>query len=67
MTGLIERMMLRFRRRRMRLFLSLFPITPETRVLDVGGTPLNWSLIPVRPRLPILNMPRAREDMCGCD
>jgi hypothetical protein len=36
-------------------------ITEQTRILDVGGTPLNWSLVEVRPCVAIVNMPRARE------
>jgi hypothetical protein len=50
-----------FRRRRMRRFERTFGLTEATRVLDVGGTPLNWSLASVRPRLTLLNMPRAQE------
>jgi hypothetical protein len=45
----------------MRRFAHTFEITCETRVLDVGGTPFNWSLLDVRPRVTIVNMPRARE------
>ncbi len=51
-----------FRRRRMRRFEKTFAIGANTRVLDVGGTPLNWTLARVRPRLTIVNMPRAREN-----
>ena len=40
-------------------------ITRETRVLDIGGTPGCWELSPVRPRLVLLNTPRAREDLTG--
>ena len=50
-----------FRRKRMRRFEETFAITENTTVLDVGGTPLNWTLARVRPRLTIVNMPRARE------
>jgi hypothetical protein len=56
-----EAVSLFFRRRRMRRFERAFEITSETRILDVGGTPLNWSLARVRPKLTILNMPRAQE------
>ena len=42
-------------------FVRDFDITAHTRVLDVGGTPDNWTLAPVRPRLTFLNLPRARE------
>ncbi len=45
----------------MRRFEETFGITENTTVLDVGGTPLNWTLARVRPRLTIVNMPRARE------
>jgi ubiquinone/menaquinone biosynthesis C-methylase UbiE len=54
-------LMARFRRRRMRRFVQLLGIREETRVLDVGGTTLNWTLADGRPRLVLVNMPRARE------
>jgi hypothetical protein len=38
-------------------------ITAETRVLDIGGTPDNWRLLPVQPRLVLLNTPRAKADL----
>jgi Methyltransferase domain len=59
----LERLSRRFRRRRMQRFLRAFPITPQTRILDVGGTPDDWQMLPVQPRLVLLNMPRARADM----
>jgi SAM-dependent methyltransferase len=55
----------RFRRRRMERFARAFPITAETRVLDIGGTPECWDLVPVRPRLVLLNTPRAKDDLAG--
>lgn len=45
----------------MRRFAREFGVTSETRILDVGGTPFNWLLLDVRPRITIVNMPRARE------
>jgi len=45
----------------MRRFARTFDLTSETRILDVGGTPFNWELLDVRPRVTIVNMPRARE------
>ena len=45
----------------MRRFARTFNLTSETRILDVGGTPFNWELLDVRPRVTIVNMPRARE------
>jgi hypothetical protein len=49
----------------MQRFVRECRVTAETRVLDIGGTPDNWQLIPVRPRLVLLNMPRARADLAG--
>lgn len=51
----------RFRSKRMQRFVRDFDVTADTRVLDIGGTLYNWSLAPVRPRLTLLNMPRALE------
>jgi Methyltransferase domain len=31
-------------------------LSPQDRVLDVGGLPFNWSLLPHRPRLVMLNI-----------
>lgn len=45
-----------FRPRRMRKFWHGFNLTPRMRVLDVGGTWYNWSLLPEHPRLTILNL-----------
>lgn len=45
-----------FRPRRMRRFHERFRVTAETRVLDVGGTWFNWSLLPNPPRLTMLNL-----------
>lgn len=59
--GALARSGARFRRRRMQRLAALFDIRPEWLVLDVGGTPAIWDLCPVRPRLVILNQPRARE------
>ena len=56
---------LHFRRRRMRRFLREFPVTPETRILDIGGTPDCWELIAERPRVTLLNTPRAKDDLRG--
>jgi SAM-dependent methyltransferase len=39
----------------------LLEITASTRILDVGGTPANWSLLKVRPQVTMLNLPRAME------
>ena len=55
----------RFRRRRMQRFVRECRITAETRVLDIGGTPDNWQLVPVAPRVVLLNMPRARAELSG--
>lgn len=46
-----------FRAKRMRQFVEIFNLNEQTRVLDVGGSLLNWSTVPVRPRLTIINLP----------
>ena len=51
-----------FRTKRMRQVWHRFRLTPETLVLDIGGTPFNWSLLSERPRLAMLNIsPPQRE------
>ncbi len=47
-----------FRTRRMSLFAEHFRLSPQTRVLDVGGGPFNWRLLPVvqRPQVTFLNI-----------
>ena len=40
----------------MRRFWDRFGLTTETSVLDVGGTAYNWSLLPERPRVVVLNL-----------
>lgn len=45
----------------MRRFARTFAITEETRILDVGGSPFNWEFLALRPRVTIVNMPRAQE------
>ena len=45
----------------MREFVARFGVSEETRILDVGGTPANWLLTDVRPRVTLLNMPRGQE------
>jgi hypothetical protein len=47
----------RFRGRRMRAFAKTFRVTAETRILDVGGTPSIWQLLPVCPRITFVNLP----------
>ncbi|HTS27473.1 MAG TPA: class I SAM-dependent methyltransferase, partial [Bryobacteraceae bacterium] len=34
-------------------------------ILDIGGTPDCWALLPEKPRLTLLNTPRARADLAG--
>lgn len=51
----------RFRRNRMAAFQRTFHLTPKTRILDVGGTRLNWSLIEAHPQITLLNLPSSGE------
>jgi Methyltransferase domain len=46
----------RFRRRRMAKFLETFQPMPSTRILDVGGTDVNWRLIGFPGELVLLNL-----------
>jgi len=45
-----------FRRRRMRAFAETFRPHAGTAILDVGGTPLNWSLLGCDSDLTLLNL-----------
>jgi hypothetical protein len=45
-----------FRPRRMRSFVQYFNVTNDTPILDAGGTPLNWSFIPQRPQVTMINI-----------
>lgn len=45
----------------MRLFERTFAISSDTRVLDVGGSPLIWEFASVQPKLTILNLAGAIE------
>ena len=47
----------------MRRFAHALGISPETRVLDVGGTADSWRLLSEPPRVTLLNMPRAGEEV----
>jgi hypothetical protein len=47
----------------MERFARELSITAGTRVLDIGGTPDCWNLLSIRPRLVLLNTPRAGEDL----
>ena len=45
-----------FRPNRMHNLARLFNLSAEHRVLDVGGTEFNWTLIPIQPELFLLNI-----------
>ena len=45
-----------FRKRRMREFIMTFAPSLQTRILDVGGYPLNWNLIDCRSQITLLNL-----------
>lgn len=44
-----------FRRKRMRRFARLFAISSDTRVIDIGGSAFNWTLLDVRPHVLVVN------------
>jgi SAM-dependent methyltransferase len=62
---LIQSISQHFRRKRMLRFAAELGITRRTRVLDIGGTPDYWDMLPARPRLVLLNTPRAKQDLAG--
>jgi ubiquinone/menaquinone biosynthesis C-methylase UbiE len=64
---LLTALSVRFRRRRMRRFAQEFAVTSQTRILDIGGTPECWELIAERPRVTLLNTPRAKDDLGGAE
>jgi hypothetical protein len=45
-----------FRRRRMRRFAREFRVSSRLRVVDVGGSPFNWSFAPEVPSLVLANL-----------
>lgn len=55
--SLVSRISARFRRRRMERFASLMGVSAETRILDVGGSPDTWRLLPFVPNVTLLNIP----------
>jgi hypothetical protein len=46
----------RFRPRRMREFVAIFHVTPDTTILDVGGSTPTWDLLPDRYNVTLLNL-----------
>ena len=52
-----------FRLKRMRDFIRLFELTGQSQIVDVGGTLFNWSLIPIKPNLLIVNLHPPTEKM----
>lgn len=54
-----------FRRKRIKQFMDLFEVGEDTRILDVGGSELIWSLLPERPRVTFLNLHRTITDGAG--
>jgi hypothetical protein len=53
---LLEKVVILFRKKRMLAFQQMFTISEGTRILDVGGTRLNWELLSARPQVTLLNL-----------
>jgi hypothetical protein len=53
-----------FRRKRMRNFVKLMGVDDRTSIVDVGGTPFVWGLMPFRPYITMVNlkMPQALDE-----
>jgi len=45
-----------FRTRRMQQFEAMFGLEPVTRIIDIGGYPLNWTLIAAKPQVLLVNL-----------
>jgi Methyltransferase domain len=45
-----------FRRHRIKQFLNTFHLTPETRILDVGGYPRFWLEVPIKSQITMVNI-----------
>ncbi|RIK38574.1 MAG: hypothetical protein DCC55_20690 [Chloroflexi bacterium] len=45
-----------FRTKRLEKFVEHFGVNGQTRILDVGGTPFNWTLLTVRPSVILVNI-----------
>lgn len=56
-----------FRSPRMKRFIREFKVSTETTVLDIGGTPFNWTLNSIRPVLTIVNLDAAVSPTVVCD
>ena len=54
--AIYRRLILPFRRRRMRRFAAAFGDPARLSVVDVGGSAFNWGLLPRRPRLVLVNL-----------
>lgn len=54
--SIIKRIVPLFRRKRMELFIKTFRPTGTTRILDVGGTALNWEMIKCDSKITLLNL-----------
>jgi len=63
--SLLIRCVRHFRARRMRRFVRELGVTADSTILDVGGTPLNWSLLRFRPRIVLLNTTREQRPEPG--
>src|SRR4051794_19853754 len=53
---LLEKAVLVLRRKRMLEFQRMFAVSERTRILDVGGTELNWGLLSAKPQVTLLNL-----------
>jgi hypothetical protein len=49
----------------MKLLCERFGITPDTRILDVGGSREIWQLLPFRPNVTIVNYDPVRSNARG--
>lgn len=60
--SIVARISHHFRQQRMQRFAELMRVNEETRILDVGGSPDTWRLLPFTPRVTLLNIPMSIEE-----
>src|ERR1700687_5625988 len=55
-----------FRTRRMKQFVLDFGVDDDTRIVDLGGTPFNWTMIGQKPQVVLVNL-RGRPSVATVD
>lgn len=54
-----------FRAKRMAEFAERFHVNPDNHILDVGGTPFNWTLLSAQPQITLINYRAPERKIAG--